>query len=406
MINNFGFSFKQAVDYKWMVLFVCWLCGAFAGLNSSLFSVILPQAVSELTSHTEKTIVVQYGSYALSLFLAGWMLGGIFLGFVNDRLGRVRTLALSVAIYSIATACGGMSQSMLQLLTSRFVTGLGVGGTMVGISVILAETWPASSRSVAMGALVTSYQGGVFLAGLFVHIAPDWRYAFASGAIPVALSLFIVRWFNEPVAIKKSEGVASAPEKNIFRNRLLGTVIFGSLLIGYWASLAWIPTWIHELKESPLDAKTVATMINGLGAVIGCMLAGPLADRWGRRMIIFVSYSGAFLVSWWLFGRPLVFDGSVYGCCGLLGVFIGMAQGVMYIYLPELFPAATRGASVGICLNLGRIFTCIAVIFMGALVEFFGSYAGALYSFSIFYLAGTFFVLFAVETKERLPVLS
>ena len=82
------------------------------------------------------------------------------------------------------------------------------------------------------------------------------------------------------------------------------------------------------------------------------------------------------------------FAWSVHALNGALGFVIGIAQGVMYIYLAELFTANNRAACVGLCLNAGRLLTAIAVLFLSSIVMWLGGYAQALSFFSLIYLVG------------------
>src|SRR5690606_16484843 len=143
------------------------------------------------------------------------------------------------------------------------------------------------------------------------------------------------------------------------KNLLLGSAIFSSLLIGYWASLAWIPTWMQGVvaPESFQETKNISTMLHGICAIIGCLIAGLLAERFGRRNVISFSFAGATFASLAMFLGYSSFAWNVHALNGILGFMIGIAQGVMYVYLAELFTAQNRGACVGFCLNAGRLLT-------------------------------------------------
>ena len=125
-----------------------------------------------------------------------------------------------------------------------------------------------------------------------------------------------------------------------------------------------------------------------------------MADKLGRKVTIVIAYMGAFCVSIGMFLQTS-FSFQTYLLNGILGFFIGMAQAVMYIYLPELFPTHVRGSFVGICLNSGRLITIVAVLCMGVIVPLLGGYAGALCLFSLTYLVGAGTVYFAPETAAK-----
>jgi MFS family permease len=381
--------------YHYFVFITCWVAGAFAGMDANLFSAMLPQSLGELAGTIDRQEISRYGSYILSSFLFGWMGGGLILGIAGDRIGRVKTLAAGVAIFSLFMGAAGACTTPFQLAICRFAIGFGIGGTMVAMSVFLAETWPEKSRAVVLGALITSYQAGVLMSGLAASIFGDWRIAFAFGGAPFILSWIVMCSFCE-VPRNKTPQATSHPQGR--KALIFGSLIFGSLLIGYWASLSWIPAWIHDLSPNTSE-KNTSTIFHGLMAVLGCMASGPLANAFGRKVIVFSAFIGAFIASMGMFLFHSEFSPSIHALNGALGFFAGMAQGVMYIYLPELFSRETRASSVGFCLNAGRLITAIAVLFIGVIVSYFEEYSEALSFFSLVYLVGAGAIWIMPETK-------
>jgi MFS family permease len=386
-------------SYQYMVFAICWFIGISAGIYATIFSIMLSQAIGDLSDQSGITEISQYGSYIIASFLFGWMLGGILLGIMSDKFGRVKALAISIAILSLFSAAAGMSQTVWQLALLRFFVGVGVGGAMLGCSIFLSETWPSRSRAVALGAMIASYQVGVLLSALIAQLLPNWRLAFSSSILALIIVLFVVFVFRETHAAKQSKEIDQGNNK---KNMFFGGIIFGCLLIGYWATSVWVPTWLQELLGNNAlgHEKNVATMIQGFCAIGGCVLAGPSADSLGRKPSIMISFLGAFAISWLMFWQSS-FSVGIYVMNGALGFFIGMTQAVMYIYLPELFPANIRATAVGICLNGGRLFTTIAVLFVGAIVALLGGYAEALCLFSLTYLLGALTAYFAPDTAAK-----
>lgn len=374
----------------WITFMFCWLTGMCAGMNANLFLVLLLPVMGTLVETTDKIILSQQGSFVLSSFLIGWALGGIFIGRASDRFGRVQAVAFAVFLFSIFSALAALSENAIQFATCRFIMGLGVGGAMVNISLLVAESWPEKTRAIAVGSLLTSYQTGVFVSGILVHYVQEWRLAFAIGSFPLLLTPMIMLWLKSPN--QASKGIVSHGDK---RSLLIGSILFGSLLVAYWASASWIPTWIQNLPGANSgQEKSMATIWHGMAAVIGCLIAGPLVIYFGRIRIIALSFSLAFLISIGMIGLHQEFSFWIYGSYALLGITIGMAQAVLYIYLPELFPVQIRGRNVGICLNAGRIMTALVVLFASLLVPFLGGYANGIILFAMAYLVGigaTFF---------------
>ena len=82
-------------------------------------------------------------------------------------------------------------------------------------------------------------------------------------------------------------------------------------------------------------------------------------------------------------------------------VFIGLNQGILSGYIPELFPTIVRGAATGLSMNTGRVFTAMGVFFLGVLVESLGGYHNAITLFALAYGVGLVTLTRARETKGQ-----
>ncbi len=407
---------KQPLSRYLLLVFVgCWLGGVFDGMDSTLMTVVMPVAIKDLIGSSDKSAISQVGAIVTAVFLFGWTIGGMFFGLLGDKIGRVKSMIISIILYAVFTGLAGFSQDSYQLAACRFLTGLGIGGELVSITTYLAEVWPERSRAVAIGILLTSYQAGVFVAGLVTYVVADWRSVFFIGAAPAVLALFLRISLKESdswLHSKKQLGTSSTEYtlvKELFSKQyrydaIRGALIFCGLLIGYWASLSWIPTWIQSLFPTSYPATTersVATMVQGIFAVFGCASAGYIAQRIGRRKSILFGFLGCFLASVLLFMTNETFTPIVFVECGILGYFIGLGQATVYIYLPELFPTRIRATGTGFGLNAGKVNTIIAVFMLPYTVTFFGNYQTAATIFSISYLLSAAVSFFATETNGK-----
>ena len=390
----------SSCTYRGIIFCVCFLAGTFAGMDANLFSMTLPQIIQSVYGQTDRMMAAQWGSYATAALLLGWTIGGIGLGAVSDRIGRVYGLALSIALYAGATVLAAMVQHMPYMIALRFFVGMGVGGTLVAMSVFISESWSSSSKTIAIGILIASYQAGVFLSGFVVHISTTWQASHMMGALALLLVLPTLWFFQEPKQSSQKESQVEGAETNSTYRLLVASAIFGSLLIGYWASVAWIPSWIEDLQGGGTGhyEKNIATMIHGMCAICGCIIVGVLAQTWSRKVLIGFSYLGALVLSWAMFLGHSSFSETIYVLNGMLGLCIGMAQAIMYIYLPELFPVRSRATQVGICLNAGRLATIAAVLLVGVIMTYFSSYAEALSFFASIYIVGAMLALVTPET--------
>src|SRR5205823_8907551 len=161
-----------------------------------------------LGSPPARAATLQWTGLLTSVLLVGWAVGGILFGRMADRIGRTRTLLLTMALYSFGTAACALAPNIWVLMLFRVVASLGIGGEWAAGASMVAEVVPEKRRVEAGALLYTSAPVGLFLA-TFVNFqishelfggepSKSWRYVFLTGLIPAAVA-FIVRLFvKEP----------------------------------------------------------------------------------------------------------------------------------------------------------------------------------------------------------------
>lgn len=91
--------------YQWRVFLVTWLGWALDSADFGLFALVLRPAVTELLGGSASPAEIgRVGGYLAMVGLLGWAIGGFLFGIVADHIGRVRTLALSILMFSLCTA--------------------------------------------------------------------------------------------------------------------------------------------------------------------------------------------------------------------------------------------------------------------------------------------------------------
>src|SRR5579872_25152 len=164
---------------------ICFIASTFGGVVSTLMSVYLPVAVRDLRGPVGDGALNEIGATINSVFIFGWMFGGVVWGLICDKTGRVRTVMLSTYCYGLFTFLTGASNSWLLASLCRFMSGFGVGGVLVTTTMLVSESWTGKGRAVALGILSISIPVGIFSAGLIHNLLPQWRLAFLTGAIPL-----------------------------------------------------------------------------------------------------------------------------------------------------------------------------------------------------------------------------
>src|ERR1700740_812610 len=131
----------------------------------------------------------KYGGLLAMAGLLGWAFGGFLFGIIADYIGRVRTLAFSIAIYAVFTALQGLSTGLIDFAIYRFIAGLGTGAElMVGIP-LLTETMGETHRAKIAGIMMTGGAVGTFVGSWAYGLVGEygWRYVFFVGIVPAIL---------------------------------------------------------------------------------------------------------------------------------------------------------------------------------------------------------------------------
>ncbi|MFM8726788.1 MAG: MFS transporter [Planctomycetaceae bacterium] len=166
-------------------------------LDQQLFILARPAAMSDLLGHIKDAKLLasesqKYGDIATSVFIAGWATGGLIFGMLGDRIGRAKTMLITILMYSLFTGLSAFSVTVYDFAFYRFLTGLGVGGEFaVGVALV-AEVMPSVARPYALSLLqALSAFGNISAAlinlGLGVaegegFVTSPWRIMFCIGA--------------------------------------------------------------------------------------------------------------------------------------------------------------------------------------------------------------------------------
>lgn len=395
---------KYLNSYHWFVFGMASLAWLFDCLDQQLFILFRSDALASLMP--PGTDINKFGGYATSIFVAGWATGGLIFGSVGDRIGRAKTLTLTVLLYSLFTGLSALSTSWVDFAFYRFVTGLGVGGVFGLAVALIADSLPDRARPGALGLLQALSAVGNITAGIVsmsmgsliksgtVEKTEAWKYAFLIGAVPAFLCVFIQLRLHEPEKwVKaKQEGKASGVKFGSYaallgngpwrKPALLGMLLCIVGVIGLWGIGFFAPELVGDVITQSLESKGLPenevssqatyykglnSIIQNLGAFFGMLGFSFLAQRMGRRPAFVIAFIGA-LVSTIFFYRT--FNGVQHlWMSSLMGFFQLALFAGFAIYLPELFPTSLRSTGTSFCYNVGRFLAATGPFTLGVLQQ-------------------------------------
>ncbi|PWU23914.1 MFS transporter [Candidatus Cerribacteria bacterium 'Amazon FNV 2010 28 9'] len=399
--------------YHWTLFAICFFGTAFAGVISTLMSVYLPVAVADLLGTKNETELNNISAYINSVFIFGGAFGGFISGVLTDKAGRKAAVIFSIACYGLFTILTGFMPNWWAVVICRFFSGFGLGAILVTAPTIMLEEWPEKTRAIFIGILSIGIPVGIFSAGVINYFVSSWREGFLVGIIPLSISiisLFLVKespkWKYDQQQVarnkKKNEKIFSADHQY---DLVKGSIIFGAMLIGLWAIFSWIPTWLQTLITTGDGQKErgLSMMMLGMGGLMGGFLSGWVMNAIGARRAMLLCFSVCTALSFVLFKTNSSFSPLIYVEIAIMSFFFGISQGVLSVYIPNLFPVNIRGTATGFCFNIGRVITATAVLFVGVLVTALGGYGNSLFIFSLVFVIGLIATILSKDSTEKGP---
>ena len=398
--------------YLVLLFALCFMSSALGGTVSTLMSVYLPVVVKDLQGDINPEELNSISGYINALFIFGWAIGGFSWGVISDKIGRKKALLSAIACFGIFTVLTGIMAQWPGVVLCRFMSGFGVGGVLVVSFTLLSEVWPEKSRAVITGIISIAFPVGIFSAGLINFIVTSWREGFFIGFIPILLSvggIWIVqesdKWLNhkKEKASNKKHSLWYSEENR--KELLVGSLMFGCMLVGLWAIFSWMPTWVQSLISTDAPKQRgLSMMCLGMGGLAGGFFSGWLVNLLGLRKSMLTCFAVSAIMSFVLFKTNTTFSNIIYAEIVVMAVFFGASQGVLSAYIPQLFHTGIRATATGFCFNIGRLFTASAVLFIGVLLQTLGGYGNAIFTFSMVFVIGFVVVLFVNDKTVAKPI--
>ncbi|SFJ96208.1 Predicted arabinose efflux permease, MFS family [Amycolatopsis sacchari] len=365
---------------------LCWLTVLLEGYDLVALGATIPTLLK-----THYLGFTAAGATAVAtVSLVGVAVGAAGLGPLTDRFGRRSMLIGSVLLFSLFTLLTPFSPNVAVFGVLRFAAGLGLGACMPVALTVMAENLPARRRASASTFTMTGYHVGAVLTSILaLVVAEDWHVLFYGGGA-VGLLVVPLMWWRLPESAAYL-AAKQEPEAERLRLRDLLGPRFRRVSIAVWTGsfmglllVYGLNTWLPQLMRSagyPISTSIALLLVLNVGAVIGLVLAGTIADRRGIRPIARIWFgAGAVLLALLSLriGNSVLLNALVL----LTGVFVFSAQVLIYGYVTQVFPARARGTALGLTSAVGRLGSIVGPFITGALVT-----AGVAYPWGFWFFA-------------------
>ncbi len=386
-----------------------WLGWGFDGLDGTLYLLVAVPFVRELLGAlaTQKDVATK-AAIIQGVFLFGWAIGGTVFGRIGDRLGRSKTLTLTIITYAVFTGLAFFAHEWWHLLIFRFLAALGIGGEWAAGSALVSETLPRKYSHFASATLQNGYNLGMIVAALTVGALGHWdpRYVFLIGVIPAFATIWIRKAVPEPAEWAGERENKQMPKiSDLFRGEILRTTVFtlcltSICLASVWGLLYFAPQVIQGLpevkslpkEEIPSLVRSV-TVVYCLWNVVGCFFAAFLGKFLGYRRAFAILMACSLLT--YVFGFKD--SHSLAETQTMLNIAFFFSSGIFALfplYIPPLFPTLLRTTGAGFSYNIGRLIAGVATIFLGVFTASAVSPTHAIYLAGFLYIPGVFLAMF------------
>jgi MFS family permease len=431
--------YRDLTGYHWFVLAVASMGWMFDTMAQQLFNLARKPALQELMGgHAAGTLVDKQAGISTAVFMIGWATGGVLFGILGDRIGRAKTMMITILSYTIFTGLSVLSTSVFDFNIYRFLCGLGVGGQFgIGVALV-AEVVPAKARPYALGLVqAASAIGNMMAAGVGIllgqlemtgSITGAWRWEFLAGAIPAPLALVVFKKLKEPdqwlKARSEKKKLGSYAEllgdPRWRRNSIVGFLLGFAGIVGLWGIGFFSYDLLRPVLRQTFTAQGftgaalngkittwigITSLVQNLGCFFGVYAFTYLTNYTGRKKAFAISFVAAMLMTAYTFWNLREIS-QIFWMIPLMGFAQLSVFGGYAIYFAELFPTRLRSTGTSFCYNVGRFAAAAGPFTLGYLTS--GVYADkpdpmryAGVTVCLVFLIGLAALPFAPETKGR-----
>ena len=387
---------SSAEHQGWMYLGLTSFVATLGGLLFGYDTAVIAGAIGFLRERFSLTPGQE--GWAAASALAGCVLGAALAGTISDHLGRRRMLLIAAVLFFVSAVGTAIPPTLFWFDLFRLVGGIGVGAASMCSPMYIAEISPARIR----GRMVSLNQFAIvfgMLAVYFVNyyiaslgdqpwnVETGWRWMFGSEAIPALGLLFLLllvpespRWLtqqgrrdeavavlariNGPTQARREIAeieVAIASESSSLGQLLqpgmrvaLGIGVVLAVLqqvTGINVFLYFAPEIFKSLAGAESGAALLETIVVGAVNMLFTVVAIWTVDRWGRKPLMLVGYSGMAVCLLFL-GLAAYFQRTdVWVLVFMLGYIASFALSVgpvTWVILAEIFPTRIRGRAMAI----------------------------------------------------------
>ncbi len=351
---------KPQSSYRWLVIALFW------------FAYFLNQADRQVLFSVFPLIQTEFGLDNTKLGLMGsvffWVYAAMvpIAGSLGDALSRKKIIVFALLVWSASTLGSGLVTGFALLVAMRAITGFGEAFYYPSATSVITDYHDQRTRATAMSVHQTAVYVGIVASGAiagWIGQRFGWRPAFlAFGGIGLLFAFMLFAWLREPQRGQADAVTASSlslRERIIESFRRPSAIALALAFLGMnfvnAAFQTWTPTWLYQKFGFTLaEAGFHATFYHYVGAFLGVLLGGKLADayatrsRLSRPLIQAIGLLCGAPIIWLLYRSDVRW--FVFAALGLFGFFRGLYDSNLFASLYEVVRPEARATATGLML--------------------------------------------------------
>lgn len=295
--------------------------------------------------------------WLLSSALIGIGLGSLFLAPLADRLGRTTLITVSLVIDLVGLVLTALAPTFSLLLICRLITGIGVGGVLVCVTVLVSEYSNLRFRGLAVAIYASGYGLGASFCGVVASSFDSWQPIFWVGAALTVVALLLTAAFVP----ESADFLAARGHMDSVR-----TI---TAKLGLTGEVSVRPRTTHKASFKDLvSPQFLRTSIKLWLAFSFIMFAYNFTSQWTPKLLTAEGLSAqqGIIVGF-------INSTAVPSLMFALGVGVGLTLNAcisgLYTVTPEAYPSALRTTGTGAAIGIARVGATLAPILAGYLLE-------------------------------------
>ncbi|VVE69973.1 MFS transporter [Pandoraea captiosa] len=366
-----------------LVLFLCWAAILSEGYDIGVMGTITPALLADSRWQLTPLELGQMSSAAL----IGTLFGAYVISPLSDLAGRKPMLIGCVALFSLSMLAAVWAPTPLIFGIVRGIGGLGLGGVISVAAALTVEYSPPEKRNLNFALMYSGYPIGALVSALtgMAYMADyGWHAIVAIGALPLLFIPALMMWLPESLEYLVRNGqharasalasklgmqltaqtAASSDTRaslreimtevfsktNAFGTCMLWVAQFAGVMVIYGLG-SWLPQ-IMRKNGYDLGSSLAFFAVFNLAAAVGGVVIGRIADRFGPRVTITLSFLlGAVSITALSYKNSLAVNYVLVACAGFGSIAVAL---VLLGYIANYYAPHARGSATGWAVGVGR----------------------------------------------------